>query len=88
MKMFDGAAPETEQQERQSVADFFHWKFPDLKRLESLRSLHREERAYLDSMERNGATGRVVEELRRMLESREIEIRALQANGRFPPMTA
>jgi hypothetical protein len=84
MTMLDGASPKTKQQDRQSVANFLHWKFPDLKRLENLRSLQAEERAYLESIERNGATGRVVEYLRSLLDSREMEIRALQANGRFP----
>jgi hypothetical protein len=84
MTMLDGAAPQTRQQDRQSVANFLYWKFPDLKRLENLRTLQTEERKYLDAMERNGATGRAVEYLRSMLESREMEIRALQANGRFP----
>jgi hypothetical protein len=80
MTMLDGALPKT----KQSVANFLHWKFPDLKRLENLRALQTEERRYLDSMERNGASGRAVEYLRSMLETREMEIRALQANGRFP----
>jgi hypothetical protein len=84
MTMLDGALPQTKPQDRQSVANFLHWKFPDLKRLENLRSLQTEERKYLDAMERNGATGRAVEYLRSMLEAREMEIRALQANGRFP----
>jgi hypothetical protein len=84
MTMLDGALPKTKQQDRQSVANFLHWKFPDLKRLENLRALQTEERKYLDSMERNGATGRAVEYLRSILETREMEIRALQANGRFP----
>jgi hypothetical protein len=84
MTMLDGASPRTKQQDRQAPANFLHWKFPDLKRLENLRALQTEERKYLDSMERNGATGRVVEYLRGMLDSRETEIRALQANGRFP----
>ena len=82
--MLDGALPRTKQQDRQPVANFLHWKFPDLKRLESLRALHAEERKYLDFMERNGSTGRAVEYLRSILESREAEIRALLANGRFP----
>jgi hypothetical protein len=73
MTMLDGALPKTKQQDRQSAANFLHWKFPDLKRLENLRTLQTEEREYLDSIERNGATGRVVECLRSMLDSREIE---------------
>jgi hypothetical protein len=84
MTMLDGALPKTKQQDRQSVANFLHWKFPDLKKLENLRALQAEERHYLDSMERNGATGRAVEYMRGLLEAREMEIRALQANGRFP----
>ena len=84
MTMLDGALPKIKQQDRQPVANFLHWKFPDLKRLENLRALQAEEQRYLDSMERNGATGRAVEYLRSILESREAEIRALQANGRFP----
>ena len=84
MTMLDGASPKTKQQDRQSVANFLHWKFPDLKRLENLRALQTEERNYLDPMERNGATGRTVEYMRSLLASREMEIKALQANGRFP----
>jgi hypothetical protein len=39
---------------------------------------------YLESMERNGATGRTVEFLRNRVELREMEIEDIPANGRFP----
>jgi hypothetical protein len=82
--MLESDLAAAKKQDRKSVADFLYWRFPDLKRLEDLRKLQREEREYLESIERNGATGRAVEFLRSMLDSREIEIKALQASGRFP----
>jgi hypothetical protein len=69
---------------RQAITGSLHWNFPDQKRLGELCLVQADDRNYLESIERNGATGRVVELLRSMVESREIEINALLANGRFP----
>jgi hypothetical protein len=49
-------------------------------KLEGLRSLQIEERRYVESIERNGATGRAVNYLRSRIEARELEIKALQAS--------
>jgi hypothetical protein len=84
MTMLDGASPVTKRQNRQSVANFVDWRFPDLKALEGLRKVQTEEREYLEYIERNGASGRVVEYLRGILDSRETEIKALEAKGRLP----
>ena len=48
-------------------------------KLEELRSLQIEERKYVDTLERRGATGRVVNYLHDRIGSRESEIRALEA---------
>ena len=47
--------------------------------LEELRSLQIEERRYVETLERRGATGRVVNYLHDRIGSREDEIRALEA---------
>jgi hypothetical protein len=84
MTPLSAASSKSKQQDRHSVTNILHWKFPDLKKLEELRNIQREEGDYLEFIERNGATGRTVELLRSIIDSREIEIRALRANGRFP----
>ena len=48
-------------------------------RLDELRSLQIEERKYVDTLERRGATGRVVNYLHDRIGSREVEIRTLEA---------
>jgi hypothetical protein len=48
-------------------------------KLEELRSLQIEERKYVDTLERRGATGRVVNYLHDRIGSQEVEIRALEA---------
>jgi hypothetical protein len=84
MTTLSAASPKTKQEDRQSVVNFARWQFPDVKRLEELRNAQREERHFLEFIERNGATGRAVEFLRSIVDSREREIQELQANGRFP----
>ena len=70
--------------DRRSIDDFVHGEFADVKKLDDLKKLQTEERGYLAFIERNGSTGRVVECLRSMVDNREIEIRTLEASGRFP----
>jgi hypothetical protein len=48
-------------------------------KLEELQSLQIEERKYVDTLERRGATGRVVNYLHDRIGSREAEIRELKA---------
>jgi hypothetical protein len=72
------------QRDRRSIDDFVYGEFPDVKKLGDLKKLQAEERGYLAFIERNGSTGRVVEYLRSMVDNREIEIRTLEASGRFP----
>jgi hypothetical protein len=48
-------------------------------KLEELRSLQIEERKYVDTLERGGATGRAVNYLHERIGSREAEIRELEA---------
>ena len=48
-------------------------------KLEELRSLQIEERKYVDTLERRGATGRAVNFLHERIGSREAEIRELEA---------
>ena len=83
MTLLDSDPPATSTQEPPSLDDFA-WAFPDQRKLDDLRSLQKEERDYLESIERNGAVGRVVRFLRDRLEERAIEIKTLEANGRFP----
>jgi hypothetical protein len=82
--MFEDSAVATGEHDRQTVDEFAYCKFPDQRRLDDLLNLQREERNYLEFIERNGATGRVVEFLRSMVEARELEIKALRTNGQFP----
>jgi hypothetical protein len=49
-------------------------------KLEDLRSLQIEERQYVESIERNGATGRAVNYLRSRIDARALEIEALAAS--------
>ena len=84
MTLIYGGPPRTKRQDRESMDEFLYWKFPDLKTLEDLRNLQAEEREHLESIERGGGSGRVVEILRSRVHFREIEIKALKANGRFP----
>ncbi len=79
MTMLDSCPDAALTQEGRSAGDYFCWKPPGLERLEALQRLQIEERKYLESIERNGATGRAVEFLWSIVESREIEIRTLQA---------
>jgi hypothetical protein len=78
MTMLDSCPDTAPTQEGQPAGDFFRWKSRDLEKLEALQRLQLEERKYLESIERNGATGRAVEFLWSIVESREIEIRTLQ----------
>ena len=57
-------------------------KSPALTRLEELRALQREERNYVEAIERNGGTGRVVDFLWSRLDALETEINEIQAGGR------
>jgi hypothetical protein len=66
------------------TADDLHRKLAEITRLEELRTLQREERNYVEAIERNGGTGRVVDFLWSRLDSLETEIKALQANSQFP----
>jgi hypothetical protein len=84
MTLIYGGPPRTKRQDRESIDGFLYWKFPDLKTLEDLRDLQADEREHLESIERSGGTGRVVEILRSRVNSREIEIKTLKANGLFP----
>jgi hypothetical protein len=82
--MFEDSAVAASEHDRQSLDEFVYCKFPDQRRLDDLLNLQREERDYLEFIERNGATGRVVEFLRSMVDAREREIKALRTNGQFP----
>ena len=70
--------------EQQAVTDLLRKNFPDLKHLEELRRVQAHDRKYLEFLERKGVTGCVVELLYSMVDSREIEINTLLAEGRFP----
>jgi hypothetical protein len=81
MTTLESAPDATLAQESRSAGDFFCWKSPGLEKLAALQKLQVEERKYLESIERNGATGRAVEFLWSIVESREIKIRTLQAKA-------
>jgi hypothetical protein len=81
--MFEDSAVAASEHDRQSVDNFAQRKLPDQRRLDDLLNLQREEQDYLAFIERNGATGRVVEFLRGMVDARALEIEALRANGLF-----
>jgi hypothetical protein len=73
------------QRDRRSIDDFvYRVHVREFQKLGDLKKLQAEERGYLAFIERNGSTGRVVEYLRSMVDNREIEIRTLEASGRFP----
>jgi hypothetical protein len=82
--MLEDSTVTVKEHDRQSADNFVYCEFPDQRRLDDLLRLQREERNYLEFIERNGATGRVVEFLRSMVEARELEIKALRTNGQFP----
>jgi hypothetical protein len=82
--MFEDSAVAASAYDRQSIDGFVRSKFPDQSRLDDLLNQQKEEQGYLAFIERNGATGRVVEFLRGMVDARALEIDALRANGKFP----
>jgi len=69
---------------RGSVANFLYWNISDLTALVDLRALQMEERKFHETIVRKGATARVIKYLECVVVSRDIEMRMLQANGRFP----
>jgi hypothetical protein len=78
--LLDDTPPETKQRDQELVGDDFrNHKGDALERLENLLRIQAEERRYLQSIERNGGTGRVVEFLCGRLELLESEIVELKA---------
>jgi hypothetical protein len=83
MAMLFDPSLETRPQSDEAVDDLRR-KLANLRRLEELRAVQREERCYVEAIERNGGTGRVVDFLWSRLDSLETEINELQASSRFP----
>jgi hypothetical protein len=83
MAMLFDPSLETRPQSDEAVDDLRR-KLANLRRLEELRAVQKEERNYVEAIERNGGTGRVVDFLWSRLNSLEMEINELQARSRFP----
>jgi hypothetical protein len=79
MTLLDDGPPEIEHRDRESAVDVRYLKGIDLETLESLQDTQLHERRYLQSIERNGGSGRVVEFLYSQVEQRELEIIELRA---------
>jgi hypothetical protein len=74
MTLLDDGPPASDHQDRESVEDVAYRKGAGLETLESLQDIQLQERRYLQSIERNGGTGRVVEFLRDRVEQHELEM--------------